>query len=224
MPDKRKQTTLSFTANKKTRTDADGTTSEETSNVSINVTESTPAQSPVPPVSDTLKELRLVTKKMARDTLQQLVNGYTVRNSTAIQPATTNSKGCVLVQKVANRDENGYIQIPPVGFLDIHRTGKKTRMQNAHRLVIIAYKSEEEIRRLLWDLEQASHICHEPRCIKEEHLCVEPKNQNEDRKGCKGRVEVWAIINGVKYVFKAKACPHNPPCLADVEERVAEIA
>lgn len=33
--------------------------------------------------------------------------------------------------------------------------------------------------------EHASHLCHQPTCINPEHIVVEPKAANENRKGCR---------------------------------------
>lgn len=231
---KRIQSKLSFTSSisKQSRTEsyndidsisnADSATSNSViADANVEETTSVAPAPAAPPISLTLQELKLVTQKMALDSLSQLRAGYSTRSSSQVQPATTNSQGCCLVQKVANRDENGYIQIPPVGFPALHRTGKKTKPQNAHRLVVLAYKSAEDISNLLEKLWHASHLCHEPTCIEPAHICVEPKDKNEDRKDCKNRLDIVTWIMGVKYVLKAKACPHSPPCIAAVEEREA---
>jgi hypothetical protein len=230
MPDlKRSQSKLSFTASSKRarldESDPAPDTSESSTNITVSasltatVSTSTAAK---PAPSQTLQELKHVTKQMAMDTLRQLRDGYKARSSAHVPTATTNSKSCILVQKVPNRDENGYIQIPPVGLPSQHKTGSKTKPQNAHRLVIMAYKSAEEIKHLLEDLWHASHRCHEPTCINPDHLEVEPKDVNEDRKGCKGRVDIKVKLFGRTFMLWSKPCPHNPPCIADVEERTAE--
>lgn len=222
------QSKLSFmTSVKRPRTDDDyepETTITQSVEATTEVTtaDATPL-APAKEDSATLKELRHVTKAMARDTLRQLEIGYSPRSSGQVAAAIRNEISCILVQKVANRSENGYIQIPPVGFLSVHREGKKTLPQNAHRLVVIAFESEEDIEHLLNHGWHASHLCHEPTCINPVHICVEPKDKNEDRKCCKGRITIRCRIGGVWYVLKAKPCPHEPKCIEKAEERVAEL-
>lgn len=224
------QSKLSFTASvKRPREDSDDSESETPITKSVKITTevtTTALTTPAAPAKDskTLQELRHVTRLMARDTLRQLENGYSPQSSGHVAAAIRNEVSCVLVQKVANRAENGYIQIPPVGFLSSHRTGRKTLPQNAHRLVIIAFKSDDDIKKLLDYGWHASHLCHEPTCIHPDHLCVEPKDKNEDRKDCKGRVIIRVRIGGTWYVLHPKPCPHEPKCIAKVEERVAELA
>lgn len=114
------------------------------------------------------------------------------------------------------------MQIPPVGFLVSQRTGPKTLPQSGHRLAVVAHKTDAEVTLLLSDDSQhASHLCHEPLCIEPVHIHVESKNDNEDRKMCKGRLVVRTTINGVEYVLQPRACPHTPACIPDAEERVA---
>jgi hypothetical protein len=155
---------------------------------------------------------------MARDTIAQLTAGYRARSGSVVGPALTNAKRCVLAQKVPNRQENGYVQIPPVGLRDC--VGAKALPQNAHRLVIIAEKSAAEVQRLLFDSHHASHLCHNPLCILADHLVVESKTDNEERKACKHRVLVWFTLAGVRYELPPAPCPHEPKCLPDIEERV----
>lgn len=194
--------------------------------VSGSLTATGPVQeAPCSTGSTTLQELRRVSRKMARDTVLQLENGYRAQSGSTVLPAVRNDLGCVLAQKVPNRAENGYVQIPPVGFTTAMGSGTKAKPQNAHRLAVIAYKSDEEVRRLLYDDSMhASHLCHDPVCINPEHLVVEDKPHNEMRKICKGHVVVETTFNGVLLRMPpARPCTHQPLCLFPVERRVAQV-
>mmetsp|Transcript_28934 Transcript_28934/g.94203 ORF Transcript_28934/g.94203 Transcript_28934/m.94203 type:complete len:163 (+) Transcript_28934:420-908(+) len=57
------------------------------------------------------------------------------------------------------------------------------------------------------DGETASHLCHNKRCIRPEHLIVESIADNAARNGCVAFVECHDCGNRVP------ACPHTPPCL-----------
>lgn len=124
--------------------------------------------------------------------------------------AVRTPNGCLLCQKAPNREvsttqsqtpnnadhvstqRNGYIQIAPVADLTIRtRAGKgatkkvKPLPQSGHRLAVMAFKEEEDIRHLLDDGWHASHLCGRTTCIEPGHLVVEPKDRNEARKDCR---------------------------------------
>ena len=69
--------------------------------------------------------------------------------------------------------------------------------------------------------EHASHLCHQPTCVNHEHLVVESKGANEERKACKGKVVVTTTINGRSFRLPPAPCPHRPPCLFAEEAREA---
>jgi len=189
-----------------------------------------------------LQELRRVTRAMARATLAQLRTGYSSRSGSVVAAMEENELGCFLGAKKPNRSvshhpcgaldhdhlltgstalqDNGYIQITPVGFPAVYRTTGKTFAQLAHRLAVIAEKTDEDIAHLLDDGYHASHLCHEPRCFRADHIIVETKADNEDRKQCKGRLVMKARVDGVLYTFPPKPCPHQPECLAHREQHV----
>ena len=51
--------------------------------------------------------------------------------------------------------------------------------------------SPEEIHRMIFDDEHASHRCHNPTCVNPDHICVETKAKNEERKGCRHKVRTF---------------------------------
>ena len=55
--------------------------------------------------------------------------------------------------------------------------------------------SEQEVEKMLQG-GHASHLCHNPTCINHQHLVVESKAQNEERKACKGKVVMIGKVNG----------------------------
>lgn len=107
-------------------------------------------------------------------------------------------------------DDTGYAQTAPVG-LPVPDGKKKNIGQGLHRLVVIAYRSAEDRHNMIFHSHHASHRCHNPTCFAADHVAVEPKSANEDRKECKGRVEVVFDTNGAQYrVSPTQACPHQP--------------
>ncbi|KAF4625086.1 hypothetical protein G7Y89_g13083 [Cudoniella acicularis] len=159
------------------------------------------------PDSATLRELKLVTKEVAQDTLKRLRDGYTDKSGSSYPAAVITPSGCILCQKKPNRAENGYIQIAPISTgtragTKNGITAQKPLPQNAHWLAVVAYKSEEEIEGMLAGA-QASHLCHNPLCINPDHITVEEKAKNEARKGCAGRVAVRTVIAGQKTGYPA---------------------
>jgi hypothetical protein len=120
------------------------------------------------------------------------------------------------------------VQIAPV--VEVRTRAKKGEArktkalpQNAHRLAIIAYKSEEEIARLIAG-EHASHLCHQPTCINGDHLVVEPKSANEGRKECRALGPIIKVtIGGVEYTLPPNgACGcEGKKCIFMIERRSA---
>ncbi|KAJ5096469.1 hypothetical protein NUU61_005825 [Penicillium alfredii] len=112
-------------------------------------------------------ELALVSRADARRALQRLQNGA--------QGAKPRGTRTYKLKSPIVRRSRVLKGIPP------RRTPAP---QNAHRPVVLAEKTDEEIARLLAG-EQASHLCHQPTCVNPDHIVVEPKMANEARKGCR---------------------------------------
>lgn len=148
------------------------------------------------PDSKTEAQLRLLTPQQAQETLERLLNSYEDKSGSGYLGAEFKANGCKIAQKGVNREDNGYIQIAPISAGTRAGTSNgivkdKPAPQNAHRLVIWAHGTEEDRQNLLDNRWHASHLCHTPRCIAEEHLVVEPKEKNELRKRC--AKELWMI-------------------------------
>lgn len=59
----------------------------------------------------------------------------------------------------------------------------------------------------------ASHLCDNPACLIPEHICIEPADVNNSRKGC----VVWFQCKGHDGCNKwFLVCPHDPPCIAPI--------
>ena len=174
--------------------------------------------------STTLEELRQVPRDKAIQTLQRLKNGHRDKSGASYPAATTNINNCILVQKTPNRKENGYIQIAPIVQIRTRaklRAQKKTKPkpQNAHRLVVIAHKSQDDIDHL-FNGQHASHLCNNPTCINHEHIVVEPKCNNEARKqSAKLGPIIHTKINGQLYTLPPLSkCTCQPSCIFRVGE------
>lgn len=177
-------------------------------------------------LSTTLRELRGVSPKLARDTLRRLEAGYVDKSGSGYPAAVRTPSGCLLAQKPPNRADNGYIQIAPISTATRGLAGSraiKQMPQNAHRLVVIGHGTEEERRRLVENGDHASHRCGQPTCIEPSHIVVESKADNEARKACKQSLLVGlATVDGVtKTVWRSSyQCDHTPSCIARVAEGV----
>ena len=102
----------------------------------------------------------------------------------------------------------------------------KPKPQNAHRLVVIAHKTEDEITRLLQG-EQASHLCHKTTCINPDHIVVETKARNEQRKGCRAMgPTIITTFEGRELVLlpNGQCKCDGGKCIFMIERRVAHIA
>lgn len=158
--------------------------------------------------------------RLADETLKRLRLGYTDKSGSRYSAATRMPNNCLLAQKGKNRDnDTGYIQIAPISTNTRGLAGSKNdnlQSQNAHRLVVMALKSEEDRCNLIEKGWEASHLCHNPTCIEETHIVVEAKKDNEARKVCKGKFTAgYILINGIRtLVFKSDhVCHHSPSCL-----------
>jgi hypothetical protein len=83
--------------------------------------------------------------------------------------------------------------------------------------------SDDEILRLLAG-EQASHLCHQPTCIRADHIVVEPKAANEGRKACRALGPIIRTkIEGKSFVLPPKGECHcvGAKCIFMIEEREA---
>lgn len=68
----------------------------------------------------------------------------------------------------------------------------------------------------LHHLNDHSHLCHNSRCVKPEHLTVEPSWVNQDRNtaGCKSRWD--EVSTSGELLRRGCRCTHLPPCLLQV--------
>lgn len=178
------------------------------------------------PDTATEAALRLLTPEHARNTVARLLTRYQDKSGSGYGAALGNSRGCLMVQKGGNRDENGYVQIAPIQEGNRQGTVNGVRQakpppQNAHRLVVWAEGSDEDRSKMLDERWQASHLCHESKCIAAAHLVVESKERNEARKAC-GR-QLWEMelkkgseVIKVESVFRCP-CP-GKKCIPKVLE------
>ena len=181
-----------------------------------------------PSSSISLRELRLVDRRMAVETVNAMKTGYTTRSKQSVPTAEVTDLGCWLAAKGSNRQENGYVAVAPKGLtatLGGARPSRATKAlpQGIHRLAVIAHKSQADINHLLYDGWHASHLCHHPTCFNPAHITVEAKADNEARKSCRGRT-IWRVRAGERVlVCPPPQCLHQPRCLFETEEREASI-
>ncbi|KAK9372954.1 zinc-binding loop region of homing endonuclease-domain-containing protein, partial [Lipomyces chichibuensis] len=168
-------------------------------------------------------------KKFARErwvaAIDRLVQGY--RGNTFgsfIPPAVIAPNGCHLPQR--STTEAGYIKIQPVAVFTGHADKdepNKTRVefQLASRVVCYLTKSEDDVYNLLYRGYEASHLCHQPKCINPDHLVVETNRANISRRICSVKADVKISVDGRDYILKAGECPHSPQCVIRQETRAA---
>jgi len=106
------------------------------------------------------KEFEGISVKCAQKTLDRLINGYKDKSGSSYPPASITETGCILASKAANRSKNGHIQIAPIAMATSRSVNGIRKLkpcpQNAHRLAVLAYKSQSEVDKLLRDDNQAS--------------------------------------------------------------------
>lgn len=131
--------------------------------------------------------LQKFTPEQARQCIDRLTNGFQDRGQ-GYGPALINPKtNCLLPQKGLTRTEGGVHQISMISTATRGAAGSKRAelpKSNAPRLVVWAKSTEEERRRFIEEDEDASHLCHESRCIREDHIIGESKARNQGRKTC----------------------------------------
>ena len=93
--------------------------------------------------------------------------------------------------------EGGYIQVS---------SGGVNKFAVLQHLVLWASGSEVNLG------EQASHLCHNPRCTRVGHVVAESEIENQRRKGCPVWVNCYHLPNGACSI-KADACLHTPQCI-----------
>ncbi|KAF7535444.1 hypothetical protein G7054_g5378 [Neopestalotiopsis clavispora] len=157
--------------------------------------------------------------------IQRLMGGYKDESSSQYPAATINAAGCALARKALNRDDNGYVQIAPiVTERSRARRGEELKEkglpQRAHRLAVLAYKSDKDVARLLGG-DNASHLCHQPTCINPDHLVVETKEAKEARKACKNAGNIIRCSLG-GHVCTQELMSTKTPCF-DVVYDTTEI-
>lgn len=155
---------------------------------------------------------------------------------TSFRPAQRTPSGCVLTHQSTNRaGPTGY---PITQLVTITRSSTRARPGQvapprrpnvqANRLVAYLFGEAESRRRLTQQNHQASHLCHEAKCINPAHIVVEPKENNEARKLCRRRHR--PIIQGRKTGKRSHPpendCTCSPPCLrrVQVEEFSSDLA
>ena len=64
----------------------------------------------------------------------------------------------------------------------------------------------------------ASHLCHNPICMRPEHLCSETAHVNNSRVACPS----WKYVPGTDGRTRQRACPHHPACVRPDRKGLAQ--
>ena len=136
------------------------------------------------------------------DAIERLTIGY----KDYFPAATTNKLGCLLAQKATNK-RNGQ------GYVKCKVRGSQYEFY-AHHLAIIAAQRSVELFDIFFEAPanagQLSHLCHSTRCIRADHLIIEPASVNLDRNKCRGHAWVTCPC-GCSHTFNP--CVHTPKCI-----------
>lgn len=210
---------------------------------------------PVPSLEPDLHWQVKVLRSRWMEARTRLIKGFQQKSGAGYPAAIVTPSGCTLARKMPNRALNGYVQVNPV-VLGPSENQHAKRPWGAHQVTVFLHgryiwlyvvlngagwtnhgPSALSIWRMLVLKWEVSHRCHQPTCITPEHLVVEPHDNNEERKSCKGKVIptsyisigrltcilqviVQAIIGGTMWQFPPTPCPHSLPCIFPIEERV----
>ena len=94
-----------------------------------------------------------------------------------------------------------------------------------HVHFLTCYSAEDRERLLAGD--QASHLCHQTRCVNPDHIIVEPKAANEGRKACRALGPIIRTEFGGTELELLPLGECNCPgakCIFMIERREARIA
>jgi hypothetical protein len=146
-----------------------------------------------------------VTPRIAARTLVAQAEGKPREGpAPAVSPAESNDKGCWLGQG-RGQAHGGHCQAAPLHPRLNHRArngagavAQRRTPQLLHRLAIRAWGTEPDLRRMVVDGWDVSHLCHNPRCFNIVHLVVESHHGNMVRRNCDSG---------------GRACRCDPPCM-----------
>jgi len=137
-----------------------------------------------------------------REVAQELLDAEAEAGYTAPKP----NSWCTVSTKAPSK-AGGYIQLSTGG------ANKFATLQEVALWASGQQKPSFDPRVHKVDPNDVSHLCDEPACTIPSHVCVEPKGDNNSRKGCLGvvRCSVWcALCHGSKYIL---VCRHKPTCI-----------
>lgn len=155
------------------------------------------------------------------EAIRRLAEGHVYRGQGS-GPAVHNLVGCILAQKAGNRTDRGYVQVDPPCLTAAHRREPAMSWQSAHRIICFLHKGADDVRNLLYEGYEASHLCHMSKCINPDHLSIETHDDNMSRRQCEGRVDIITTINDHVYLLPCPlTCPHHPACINQREQREA---
>ena len=99
------------------------------------------------------------------------------------QSSPVNDKGCVLWQGGRTRDGYGKLSVPwevkEGGHMKIHR--KEERVSRMMHLIMYNLNRKCDLPPQTWEM---SHLCHTRLCVLPDHLILEPKAINQERRHC----------------------------------------
>ncbi|KAH8688024.1 hypothetical protein GQ44DRAFT_833247 [Phaeosphaeriaceae sp. PMI808] len=154
-----------------------------------------------PPLSPSLAALAALSRALATTTLDRLIQGYQNKSGSGYGPATSNAAGCLLCQKGTNRADNAYVQIAPISSASRGAAGEKRAKplpQNAHRLVVIAHHSEEDVS-AFWEVPRPAIAATSRHASTPTILWSNPSQQTRRASAAEGRIRLskrwWMVAN-----------------------------
>jgi hypothetical protein len=158
------------------------------------------------------------TAKLPRSACQETIKllkegGIRGKQKHKIQPATTNSIGCIIPARLSN------VKRPKIKV-----TGQGKKEHYVAFVVLVADGRADDVAKISKavkgqpddEIFEASHWCHHPKCINPQHIFVETRKLNRDRNRCLGHTKIRCKCGEV-----INPCKHNPPCILPDPEDAA---
>lgn len=84
-------------------------------------------------------------------------------------------------------------------------------------LLTLLRQDRDDVNRMINEQLDASHLCGEPNCFNPDHLVVESRMVNEDRKSCQRNSFVSELVLESGDILEigtvGSSCPHAPQCI-----------
>jgi len=119
------------------------------------------------------------------------------------------SEQCWIWKSVKKRGKGGGHDLSVAPFSDELGYGVLQRGHGRAKIKVIQLAVWTKQEQLVPHGHNASHLCHNPGCIRPDHLVIETCGKNNRRVAC----PCWCFVPGTDHQQRMRICPHDPPCL-----------